>query len=208
MWYYLIISILIIQNFLRLIDSAPATLKSAIIKAPSFDSKICSYEAIFLQLADEHKTVNAFELQELLEACLPNDYVKSCATLEVCRQVVLALDSTGNGRLKFADYKNLMCSLKLWQNTFGNHTKGTSGILRAEKLKDALIDIGFQLNMETLSLLTLRYMRKDGTLRFGDFVSCILHLTVAFTTFEKKDPLLNGHVKLNLSEWLKASLQS
>ena len=30
------------------------------------------YEAVFLQLADEHKTVNAFELQELLEACLPN----------------------------------------------------------------------------------------------------------------------------------------
>ncbi|XP_023234485.1 calpain-C-like [Centruroides sculpturatus] len=169
---------------LKLIDCTPATLKSAIIKAPALDSKICSYEAIFLQLADEHKTVNAFELQELLEACLPNDYVKSCATLEVCRQVVLALDSTGNGRLKFSDYKNLMCSLKMWQmaiNTFGNHTKGTSGILRAEKLKDALIDIGFQLNVETLSLLALRYMRKDGTLRFGDFVSCILHLTVAFS---------------------------
>jgi hypothetical protein len=25
-----------------------------------------------LQLADEHRTVNAFELQELLDACLPN----------------------------------------------------------------------------------------------------------------------------------------
>jgi hypothetical protein len=30
------------------------------------------YEAVFLQLADEHRTVNAFELQELLDACLPN----------------------------------------------------------------------------------------------------------------------------------------
>jgi hypothetical protein len=30
------------------------------------------YEAFFLQLADEHRTVNAFELQELLDACLPN----------------------------------------------------------------------------------------------------------------------------------------
>ncbi|CAN8029262.1 unnamed protein product [Ixodes persulcatus] len=78
---------------LKLIDSAPSTVKPAIMKAtPSFDSKVSSYEAVFLQVADEHSSVNCFELQELLEACLPNDYVKSCATLEVCRQVVMALD--------------------------------------------------------------------------------------------------------------------
>lgn len=45
-----------------------------------------------MQFADEHKTINAFELQELLETCLPNDYVKSCANLEVCRQIVIALE--------------------------------------------------------------------------------------------------------------------
>lgn len=73
------------------------------------------YESVFLQLADEHRTVNAFELQELLDACLPNgkttftnargflainiqtvfkftDYIKSCASMEVCRQVVITLD--------------------------------------------------------------------------------------------------------------------
>ena len=36
--------------------------------------------------------MNAFELQELLESCLPNDYVKSCATIDVCRQMVAAID--------------------------------------------------------------------------------------------------------------------
>jgi hypothetical protein len=30
------------------------------------------YESLFLQLCDERRTVNAFELQELLETCLPN----------------------------------------------------------------------------------------------------------------------------------------
>lgn len=48
----------------------------------------------------------------------------------------------GNGRLKFMDYKNIMCSLRNWQNTFKNHTKGTTGILRTEKLFDALNEIG------------------------------------------------------------------
>jgi len=48
-------------------------MKSAIVKAPPLEGKgFSQYEAVFLQLADEHRTVNAFELQELLEACLPN----------------------------------------------------------------------------------------------------------------------------------------
>lgn len=68
-------------------------------------------------------------------------------------------------------------------------------------------------------------MRKDGTLRFGDFVSAILHLSDAFgrsitqiilsssikiiiyvlliAIFEGKDPLQNGSIKLNLSEVIK-----
>lgn len=50
------------------------------------------YEPVFIQLADDHKTINCFDLQELLEACLPNDYIKSCANLQVCRQVVSLMD--------------------------------------------------------------------------------------------------------------------
>ncbi|KAK7791465.1 hypothetical protein R5R35_002386 [Gryllus longicercus] len=193
---------------LKLLDTHPSLIKSAIIKAPlSLDGKSFSqYEAVFLQLADEHRTVNAFELQELLDACLPNDYIKSCACMEVCRQVVLTLDNTGGGRLKFNDFKDFMCSLKYWQTAFKNHTKEKTGILKAERLRDALLEIGFQLSTDVLSILILRYMRKDGTLRFGDFVSAILHLSVAFNVFETKDPLQNGSIKLNLADWLKSSL--
>jgi len=50
------------------------------------------YEGVFLQLADEHRRISAFELQELLEASLPNDYIKSCASLDVARQIVIAMD--------------------------------------------------------------------------------------------------------------------
>lgn len=60
------------QRF-RLLDTPPSLMKSAIVKAPPLEGKgFSQYEAVFLQLADEHRTVNAFELQELLEACLPN----------------------------------------------------------------------------------------------------------------------------------------
>ena len=113
------------------------------------------YEPIFLQMSEDKKTVNAFELVDLLEACLPNgktswyntyltfilifskytytltlisflndlDYIKSCASIEVCRQIVIAFDSTALGRITFENFKDLMCSLKVWHNVFKNWTK-------------------------------------------------------------------------------------
>ena len=113
------------------------------------------YEPIFLQMSEDKKTVNAFELADLLEACLPNgktswsstnsvifwfrkyytyiliffsvlnylDYIKSCASIEVCRQIVIAFDSTALGRITFENFKDLMCSLKVWHNVFKNWTK-------------------------------------------------------------------------------------
>lgn len=87
---------------------------------------------------------------------------------------------SGLGRLKLTDFRDFMASLKQWQTAFKSHTKEKTGILRAERFRDALHDVGFQVNNDVLSALILRHMRKDGTLRFGDFVSAVLHLTVAF----------------------------
>jgi hypothetical protein len=49
---------------------------------------------------------------------------------------------SGGGRLKFGDFKDLMCSLKYWQTSFKNHTKEKTGILKAERLRDALLEVG------------------------------------------------------------------
>ena len=73
-----------------------------------------------------------------------------------------------------------MCSLKLWHGVFKNNAKEKSGILIADRLRDALSEVGFQLNSAILSVLMMRYIRKDGTLRFGDFVAIILNLSIAF----------------------------
>ena len=130
---------------------------------------------------------------------LYSDYIKSCASIEVCRQVVVAMDKekTSLGRLGYPQFKDLIVSLKLWQGVFRSvsslyrlnvvtivmsrtHTKEKTGVLRAERLRDALLEVGFRLSGEIMSILCLRYMRKDGTLRFGDFVAIILNLIVAF----------------------------
>lgn len=116
---------------------------------------------------------------------------------------MLAFDGTGTGRLKLTDFRDFMASLKQWQSAFKGQTREKTGILRAERLRDALYDVGFQVhrlaasvrgtptltgfvcllfqvNNEVLFALMMRHMRKDGTLRFGDFVSAVLHLAVAF----------------------------
>ncbi|KAI5640310.1 calpain family cysteine protease domain-containing protein [Phthorimaea operculella] len=127
---------------MKVLDHAPQMLKAAVIKAPpgmeSSGSSFAQYEAVFLQLADEHRTIDAFELQELLDACLPNDYIKSCASIDTCRQIVLSMDKNGTGRISLSDFKDLMCSLKHWQLVFKSHAREKMGVLRAERLRDAL----------------------------------------------------------------------
>lgn len=127
--------------------------------------------------------------------------------------------------MNFNDFKVFMINLKTWQGVFKIHTKEKSGILRAERLRDALYDIGFQLSTDIISILILRYMRRDGTLRLGDFVSAILHLTMAFgmskiveynsfynslnllaEVFKGKDLDQDGVIKLGLADWIKSAL--
>lgn len=87
---------------------------------------------------------------------------------------------TGHGRINFVQFKTFIANLKAWQGVFKIYSKEKAGILRAERLRDALYDVGFQLSSDIMSMLMLKYMRKDGTLRLGDFTSAILHLTTAF----------------------------
>jgi len=167
-----------------------------------------SYKDMFLSFADENKTINAYELQELLHNSLPNDYMKSCASLDVCKRIIAAFQPQSHlGRIGFEKFKDFLSSLKVWQEIFGTYSKTTSGVMKAEKLREALSDVGFQLNTDLVHLLLLRYMRRDGTLRFGDFVACILHLICSFNSFTRKDTSKTGVVKLNSTEWMKAVLR-
>lgn len=45
-----------------------------------------------------------------------------------------------------------------------------------------------------------RYMRRDGTMRLADFVSAILHLTMAFELFKAKDSNQDNQIKMGLNE--------
>ena len=57
--------------------------------------------------------------------------------------------NSGSGRLKFSDFKDLMCSLKYWQTSFKNHTREKTGILKAERLRDALLEVGMSCTIIT-----------------------------------------------------------
>jgi hypothetical protein len=50
-------------------------------------------------------------------------------------------------------------------------------------------------------------MRRDGTMRLADFVSAILHLTMAFELFKAKDTNQDNQIKMNLNEVTNEILQ-
>lgn len=64
-------------------------------------------------------------------------------------QILNLHQNSGSGRLKFSDFKDLMCSLKYWQTSFKNHTREKTGILKAERLKDALLEVGMSCTVIT-----------------------------------------------------------
>lgn len=105
---------------------------------------------------------------------------------------------TGYGRINFLQFKTFIVNLKSWQGVFKMYTKEKSGILRAERLRDALYDVGFQLGSDVMAIIMLRYMRKDGTVRMGDFASAILHLTTAFEVFQKRDHDQDNVVRIEM----------
>ena len=49
------------------------------------------------------RTINCFDLQELLEACLPNDYIRSCANLGIIVKLLMFCDDV-NDVLFYCDY--------------------------------------------------------------------------------------------------------
>ena len=57
---------------MKLHDSLPQLVRSPIVQAQNSTKGLSQYQSIFMQVADEHKCVNAFDLQELLDVCLPN----------------------------------------------------------------------------------------------------------------------------------------
>lgn len=189
------------------LDNPTAIVKPVVVEAPS--DGLEEYKNSFLAVADERKTLNSYELQEVLHGCLPNDYMKSCASLDGCRNVVKAFGTHSQlGRINYTQFRDFMSSLKSWAEVFSSYSKSTSGVIKAELLREALLDVGFQLSTDIAHLVLLRYMRRDGTLRFGDFVACILQLIATFNNFAKKDPNHTGQIKLTPIDWMKAVLRS
>lgn len=93
------------------------------------------------------------------------------------------LQKDGSGRIGLQDFKDLICSLKHWQTVFRDHAPEKVGVLRIERFRDALRDVGFVIPERALALLVFKYMRKDGMVRFGDFVSAVVFLHRAFRKY-------------------------
>ncbi|KAJ0184023.1 hypothetical protein K1T71_000446 [Dendrolimus kikuchii] len=191
---------------MKVLDEPLTMVEDFIKPAPigSESNNFTYYEGVFLHLADECKSVNVFGLQECLETCLPNDHIKSCCALDTCRQIILSMDKKGNGSIAINEFRDFLFNLREWQTVFNGNSKERMGVLKADRLRETLKDLGFTVPSHILSIIALRFMKKDGLYRFGDFVSVILYLYRICVVYYTNKPHMTAE---ELDTWLSNALK-
>ena len=75
-----------------------------------------------------------------------------------------------------------MCSLKYWQTSFKNHTREKTGILKAERLRDALLEVGMSCTIIT-NVIHHDDGNRDANLCCGFCQMCIHYALESVITF-------------------------
>uniref|UniRef100_A0A8C4Y9G0 Calpain 9 n=1 Tax=Gopherus evgoodei TaxID=1825980 RepID=A0A8C4Y9G0_9SAUR len=104
---------------------------------------------------------------------LPKDIKFEKVSLMTCRNVISLMDSSGNGKLEFNEFKIFWDKLK---NIYVHFDSDRSGTMSSYELRSALTDAGFQLNNYLLQLIVLRYSDDRFQIDFDDFLNCLIRL--------------------------------
>ncbi|MEE6475329.1 hypothetical protein FKM82_010711, partial [Ascaphus truei] len=136
------------------------------------------FRSLFQQIAGEDMEVNGEELQYVLNAVLrrtKNIKVKEIGLVS-CLNIISLMDSSGNGKLGFDEFKIFWDKLKNWISIFINCDTDKSGTISSYELRLALKSAGFQLNNIVLQLVVLRYADDKYQIEFDDFLNCLIRL--------------------------------
>ncbi|KAK1327999.1 hypothetical protein QTO34_012421 [Cnephaeus nilssonii] len=136
------------------------------------------FRALFERVAGEDMEVTAEELEHVLNAVLSKKKGIRFEKLSLisCKNIVSLMDTSGNGKLEFEEFKVFWEKLKAWMNLFLRFDADKSGTMSSYELRTALRAAGFQLSSRLLQLVVLRYADQDLQLGFDDFLSCLVRL--------------------------------
>uniref|UniRef100_A0A8C9EXM4 Calpain 9 n=1 Tax=Pavo cristatus TaxID=9049 RepID=A0A8C9EXM4_PAVCR len=136
------------------------------------------FRALFEQISGKDMEVAAEELEYVLNAVLKNtkDIKFKKLSLISCRNIISLMDTSGNGKLEFSEFKVFWEKLKKWINIFLRFDFDKSGSMSSYELRSALKAAGYQLNNYLLQLIVLRYSDEQFQIDFDDFLNCLIRL--------------------------------
>ncbi|XP_016051547.1 PREDICTED: calpain-9 isoform X2 [Miniopterus natalensis] len=166
------------------------------------------FRALFESIAGEDMEVTAEELEYVLNAVLQKkkDIRFQKLSLISCKNIISLMDTSGNGKLEFDEFKVFWDKLKMWTNLFIQFDADKSGTMSSYELRAALRAAGFQLSSHLLQLIVLRYADEELQLSFDDFLNCLVRLENASRVFQALSTKDEEFIHLNINEFINLTM--
>ncbi|XP_045717628.1 calpain-9 isoform X1 [Phyllostomus hastatus] len=166
------------------------------------------FRALFERIAGEDMAVNAEELEYVLNAVLRKKKGIRFKQLSLvsCKNIISLMDTSGNGKLEFDEFKVFWDKLKTWVDLFLQFDADKSGTMSSYELRTALRATGFQLSSHLLQLIVLRYADEDLQLGFDDFLNCLVRLENASRVFQALSTKNKDFIHLNINEFITLTM--
>ncbi|XP_005043513.1 PREDICTED: calpain-9 isoform X2 [Ficedula albicollis] len=166
------------------------------------------FRALFEQISGKDMEISAEELEYVLNAVLKktkNIKFKNLSLIS-CRNIISLMDTSGNGKLEFSEFKVFWEKMKKWISIFLHFDFDKSGSMSSYELRGALKAAGYQLNNYLLQLIVLRYSDEQFQIDFDDFLNCLIRLENASRVFQALSAKNKEFINLNIGEFINLAM--
>ncbi|XP_027260642.1 calpain-9 isoform X1 [Cricetulus griseus] len=162
------------------------------------------FRALFQRIAGEDMEVTAEELEYVLNAVLQKKTALKFKKLSLlsCKNIISLMDTSGNGKLEFEEFRVFWNKLKHWMSLFLQFDVDKSGTMSSYELRNSLKAAGFQLSGHLLQLIILRYADESLQLDFDDYLNCMVRLENASRVFQSLSVENKDFIHLNINEFI------
>ncbi|XP_009870041.1 PREDICTED: calpain-9 isoform X2 [Apaloderma vittatum] len=166
------------------------------------------FRALFEQISGKDMEISAEELEYVLNSVLKrtkNIKFKNLSLIS-CRNIISLMDTSGNGKLEFSEFKVFWEKMKKWISIFLQYDFDKSGTMSSYELRSALKAAGYQLNNYLLQLIVLRYSDEQFQIEFDDFLNCLIRLENASRVFQALSVKNKEFINLNIGEFINLAM--
>ncbi|NXP23812.1 SORCN protein, partial [Scytalopus superciliaris] len=155
----------------------------------------------FAAVGGQDGQIDADELQR----CLTQSGIAGAYkpfNLETCRLMISMLDRDMSGTLGFNEFKELWAVISGWKQHFVTFDSDGSGTVDRQELEKALMNMGFRLSPQAVTVITKRYST-HGKIAFDDYIACCVKLRALTECFRRRDTTQQGFVNFQYDDFIQ-----